>query len=54
LKLFALANMVQVGDVFPTIEAARYVVQQHVLNDGESYKTSKSDKKRLILLCKDT
>ena len=54
LKVFTLANMVQVGDVFPIMEAARYVVQQHVLDDGELYKTSKSDKKRLIFLCKDT
>jgi hypothetical protein len=46
--------MVQVGDVFPTIEAALYAVQQHILDNRESYKTSKSDKKRLILLCKDT
>jgi hypothetical protein len=46
--------MVQVSDVFPTIEAARYAVQQQVLDNKESYKTSKSDKKRLILLCKDT
>jgi len=46
--------MVQVGDIFPSMEAARNAVQQHILDDGESYKTSKSDKKRSILLCKDS
>jgi hypothetical protein len=35
------------------METARNVVQQRVLDDGESYKTSKSDKQRSILLCKD-
>jgi hypothetical protein len=45
--------MVQKGDVFPSMEAARDVVQRHVLDDGESYKTSKSCQKRYILDCKD-
>jgi hypothetical protein len=54
LKLFALANMVQVGGVFPSMEAACNAIQQYVLDYGKSYKTSKSDKKPFILLCKDS
>jgi hypothetical protein len=54
LKLSAPTNMVQVGDVFLLMEAARNAVQQHVLDNSKSYKTSKSNKKRSILLCKDS
>jgi len=45
--------MVQKGDTFSLMEVARDAVQRHVLNDGESYKTIKSDQKRYILACKD-
>lgn len=45
--------MVQKGDTFSSMEIARDAVQRHVLDDGESYKTIKSDQKRYILLCID-
>jgi hypothetical protein len=45
--------MVQKGDTFSSMEDARDAVQRHVLDDGESYKTTKSDKKRYIIVCKD-
>lgn len=43
--------MVQLGDVLPSMEAARDAVQRHVLNEDESYKTSHSDKKRYSIIC---
>jgi hypothetical protein len=45
--------MVQKGDTFSLIGDARDAVQRHVLDDGESFKTTKSDKKRYIIACKD-
>jgi hypothetical protein len=36
------------------MQAAREAIQRHILDDGESYKTKKAEKKRYILLCKDT
>ena len=35
------------------METAHNAVQRHILDDGESYKTIKSDQKRYILQCKD-
>ena len=46
-------NMIQLGDVFSLIEAAHNAVQRHVLDKGESYKTTHSNKKRYIIICKD-
>lgn len=45
--------MVQLGDVFSSMEAAYDAVQQHALNEGESYKTSYSNKKGYIIIYKD-
>jgi hypothetical protein len=45
--------MVYLHQVFLSIEAAREAIKQHVLNDGELYKTKKSDKHRFIIICKD-
>jgi hypothetical protein len=44
--------MVYLYQVFPLIEAAREAIKQHVLDDGESFKTEKSDKHRFIIICK--
>lgn len=46
-------TMVHLHQVFPSIEAARKAIKQHVLDDSESYKTKKSDKHRFIIICKD-
>jgi hypothetical protein len=35
--------MVQKGDTFSSMEIARNVVQRHILDDGKSYKTIKSN-----------
>jgi hypothetical protein len=45
--------VLQVGDVFPSAEDCRNAIQRHVLDEGESYKVVKSDKKRYIVSCKD-
>jgi hypothetical protein len=45
--------MIQKGDTFSLMETACNAVQRHILNDGELYKTIKSDQKRYILQCKD-
>ena len=44
----------QVGDTFLLMQAAYDAIQQHVLDDGELYKTKKAEKKWYILICKDT
>jgi hypothetical protein len=43
----------QYGDQFATIAVAREAVKAFVLQQGESYKTIASNKKRYILTCKD-
>jgi hypothetical protein len=44
----------QLGDQFESIDAACEAIQHYVLNSGESYKTEKSDKKRFVIVCKDS
>ena len=51
--LSALFTTMQCGDQFESMDAAHIAIQRHVLDDGESYKTKKSEKKRFILVCKD-
>jgi len=43
----------QQGDRFESIEAAREAVKAFVLDEGESFLTVASDKKRYIIRCKD-
>ena len=43
----------QLGDRFDSIDAARNAIKAFVLDQGESYKTILSDKKRFIIGCKD-
>ena len=45
--------VLQVGDVFPSIDDARNAITQHVLDASESYKALKSEKKKYIIVCKD-
>jgi hypothetical protein len=45
--------MVALHDTFATIAEAREAINQHILDDGESYRVYKLDSKRHILLCKD-
>ena len=45
--------MVQLGDIFDSMEAACEAVQRYVLDEGELYKTAYADKKRYIIICKD-
>jgi hypothetical protein len=46
-------KMIQVGNTFPSMQAACEAIQRYVLNDGESYKSEKAEKKRYRLICKD-
>jgi hypothetical protein len=43
----------QVSDTFDTIQDARNAIKTYVLDQGKSYKTVASDKKRYIIACKD-
>jgi hypothetical protein len=43
----------QLHDQFPSLEVARGAIKRHVLDEGESYKTIKSDKNRFVIACKD-
>jgi hypothetical protein len=45
--------MVQLYDIFPSIEAARKAIKQYILDEGESYKTVKLDKHRFVIGYKD-
>jgi hypothetical protein len=45
--------MVQLHNVFPSIQAVREAIQQFVLSEGELYKTKKSDKTKYVIVCKD-
>jgi MuDR family transposase len=57
LTLFALDlsvfSIMQLGDQFATVEAAREAVKRYVLDNGESFKVDKSDKKRFLIKCKE-
>ena len=44
----------KLGDQFGSLESACTVIKAHVLDEGESYKTIKSDKNRLVVDCKDS
>jgi hypothetical protein len=44
--------MVQKGDQFPSIEAAREAIRRDILDDGESYNLLKSNQQKYILVCK--
>lgn len=43
----------QKGDEFESVDAARKAIKAYVLDQGESYKTVASNKKRYIIKCKD-
>jgi len=43
----------QLSDQFATVEAAREAVKQYVLNNRESFKVDKSNKKRFLIKCKE-
>jgi hypothetical protein len=43
----------QLGDQFPSIDAAREAIRRHVLDNSESFKLAKSDKKRFSIVCKE-
>ena len=45
--------VLQVGDTFTSMQATYKAIQQYILDDSESYKTKKAEKKRYILRCKD-
>jgi hypothetical protein len=44
----------QQGDKFNSINSAREAIKRYVLNNGESFKLKKSDKKRYSIVCKET
>jgi hypothetical protein len=44
----------QLHDQFESLDAARNAIKAYVLNEGESFKTVASNKKRYIIKCKDT
>jgi hypothetical protein len=43
----------QKGDKFESIAAAREAIKAYILDQGESFKTIASNKKRYIIGCKD-
>jgi hypothetical protein len=43
----------QLNDRFDSIKAAREAIQQYVLDNSESFKVEKSDKKRYVLVYKE-
>ena len=45
--------MVYLHQEFLSIQAAQEAIKQHVLDEGKSYKTEKSDKQRFVIVCKD-
>ena len=47
------APAIKEGDQFESIKAAREAISQYILNNGESFKTVKSDKSRFVICCKD-
>ena len=46
--------MVQVGDEFDSMDSARNAIRSYILDQGESFKVFKSEKKLYILVCKDS
>jgi hypothetical protein len=46
-------STMQKGDRFESIAAAYDAIKAYILNQGESFKTVASDKKRYMLACKD-
>jgi hypothetical protein len=38
---------------FETLKAAKEAINRHILNNGESYKVEKSDKKQYYVICKE-
>jgi hypothetical protein len=46
--------MIAANDLFSTMEEARKAINRHVLLEGESYKVYKSDRRRHIVVCKDS
>src|SRR5437762_408878 len=46
--------MVQLHDVFSSMHEVQEAIKQHVLDEGESYKTIKSDKHQFVIGCKDS
>jgi hypothetical protein len=43
----------QLHDRFESVDAAREAIRRYVLDNGESFKLVKSDKKRFSICCKD-
>ena len=47
------ASVMREGTRFESIDAAKEAISQYVLNNGESFRTVKSDQKRFVICCKD-
>jgi hypothetical protein len=47
-----MATHLQIGDTFPDILAAKNAIDGFMASNAESFKTTYSDKTRVILLCK--
>jgi hypothetical protein len=43
----------QRGDQFKTLKAAKEAINRYILNNGESFRVKKSDKKRYYVICKE-
>jgi MuDR family transposase len=44
----------QQGDKFNSIDSACEAIKRYVLDNGESFKLKKSNKKRYSIVCKET
>src|SRR3981081_4144131 len=45
--------VLEVGNVFSSGEEMRDAIKRHVLDHGESYKVTRAEKTRYIVVCKD-
>ena len=43
----------QCGDQFKTLKAAKEAINRYVLDNGESFRVKKSDKKQYYVICKE-
>jgi hypothetical protein len=44
--------VLEVGNIFSSVEEMRDAIKRHVLDHGESYKVTRSEKTRYIMVCK--
>ncbi|SRR6266487_2493347 len=47
------SHPLKLHDTFLSLDAARTAIKTYILDDGESFKTLKSDKNRYVIACKD-